>query len=719
MITTGLTTPGKVREHLPFITAPPTYDNDHLTRLLLRGTQTDSIRAGLKLTPLLVEETTDPPDSVYKSGHQAESIEGGQDDAGEASQERSSETRRENQSRFILRLTGLGESSVEDVEDDSEEATRETLSQTRKEPQSRDYLRLARRRDSKRYVHDPKEIQQENAHGSRRAPGLAHGRNSMSAINVEDDNEEEGASEGSPRGIPDERANIKGREQNELEERGSSDSSTETDSNSETAAKTDSTEDGTRVKEQKGASKNFSTAMPRGESHKSSVKTDLKSEENGENDGGDGGTSERSSVGGSDKRRKLKVKAKEDQSRHFSTTSSQVNSLKYSIETDRNSGKIRGNDGGEDSERSSGGGLDERRKPRIKEKEGPKKHILSALSQQENFHPADNSIGSDRKADKVGKNENVEGRTRGVSSGSGSDERKKLRMKAQEGSSRHLSKAISQEDSLKPVGPSTETDRNEKDYGQSSIDEGSTREGPSRGGHGTDKSSSRGRSRMITHEGSSRNASTVIPRERERHGRNRTNSFVNIDRHSETTDENDDENDYGDSGEGSSGSGGSEPKGPLRHVSASIPQGDNLNPLDSSKESDSTSEKIVENYNGEDGNGEGPFQGGTEEPPSRWKSRPTTQEGPSAVHGTSVVQHTSTTVPPDTQTASTEIRWSVHHQQGLIETNRFKKKKKLGKEEDEDVDEEEEHVSPSTVAAIVAGLLAAAMVLLVIGTFCW
>lgn len=783
MIATGLTA-GKVREHLPFITAPPTYDGDHLNRFPLRGTKTDSTRSGFKLTPLLVEKTTDPPDSVYESGHQAESIKGGQDVAEEASQERSSKTRREIQSRFNLRLTGLGKSSVEDDKDGAEGATQETFSQTRKEPQPRDNLRLARLRESKRHVHDPKEIQQEDTNGS---PRSAHGRNRMPETIVEDDNEEDGASEGSSSDSPEGRVNIRGREQNMSEEHGSSDSSTETDSNSETVTKTDSNEDGTsrqrspggdsdelrkpREKVQKEASRNFLTAMSLGDSLNSSVETDLNSEKNGENYGGEHGTSERASGGGLDGRRKLRVKAekgssrdlstamspenslnystetdrnldetgendggedginerssgggldehrkprtkaKGESSRHLSTTMSQEDSLKSSTETNRKSEKIGESDGGEDgtNERSSGGGLDGRRKPGVKAKEGPSRHFSSPLPQEDNFHPEDSSIGSDRKGAKIGKNENVEKRTREGSSGSGSDERRKLGMKAQEGSSRHFSTAMSQEDSLKPVGPSIEADRNEKAYGQSSIDEDNTRESTSRGGHGTDKSSSRGRSRMITHEGSSRNPSAVIPRE---HSRNRTDSFINTDRHSQTADENDDEEGSG-SGEVSSGSG-SEPVGPSRHVSTSASHGDSLNPPDSSNESDSNSEKIGENYNGEDGTGKG-----ADEPPSRGSSRLTTLEGPSAVHGTSTVQHTSTTVRPDMQTASTEIRWSIHHQGELIETNRFKKKKKLGTEQDGGEDEDEEHVSPNTVAAIVVGLLAASMMLLAIGTSLW
>ena len=724
LIATGLTT-GKVREHLPFITAQPTYDGDHLNRFPLRGTKTDSARSGFKLTPLYVEETTDPLDSVYESDHQAEAIEGGQDVAEEASPERSSKTRREIQSRFNLRLTGQGKSSVEDDKDGVEGATQETFSQTRKEPQSRDYIRLARLRESKRHVHDPKEIQQEDTHGS---PRSAHGRNRMPETIVDDDNEEDGASEESSRGSPEERANIRGREQNKSEEHGPSDSSTETDSNSETVAKTESNEDGTsrqrspgggsdelrkpRVKVQKEASRNFVTAMSQGDSLDSSVETDLNSEKNGKD-----GTNKRSSGGGVGERRKPRIKAKEGSSRHLSTAMSQEDSLKSSTETDRNSEKTGESDSGEDgtNERSSGGFKDERSKPRVKAKEGPSRHFSSSLSQEDNFHPEHSSVGSDRKAEKIGKNENVEERTREGSSGGGLDERRKLGMKVQEGSSRHFSTAMSQEESLKPVGPSIATDRNEKAYGQSSIDEENTRESISRGGHGTEKSSSRGRSRMVTHEGSSRNASTVIPRER--HGRNRTDSFVNIHRHSQTADENDDEGGSG-SGEGSSGSG-SEPVGPSRYVSTSVRHEDSLNPTDSSNESDSNSEKIGENYSGENGTGKGSFQGGTDEPPSRGRSRLTTQEGPSAVHGTSTVQHTSTTVRPDMQTASTEIRWSIHHQGELLETNRFKKKKKLGTEEDGGEDEDEKHVSPNTAAAIVMGLLAASMVLLAIGTLLW
>ena len=768
MIATGLTT-GKVREHLPFIPAPPTYDADHLNRFPLRGTKTDSTRSGFKLTPLLVEKTTDPPDSVYESGHQGESIEGGQDVAEEASQERSSKTRREIQSRFNLRLTGLGKSSVEDDKDGAEGATQQTFSQTRKEPQSRDNLRLARLRESKRHVHDPKEIQQEDTNGS---PRSAHGRNRMPETIVEDDNEEDGASKGSSSGSPEGRMNMRGREQNMSEEHGSSDSSTETDSNSETVTKTDSNEDGTsrqrspggdsdelrkpREKVQKEASRNFLTAMSQGDSLNSSVETDLNSEKNGENYGGEHGTSERSSGGGLDERRKLRVKAEKGSSRHLSTAMSQENSLKYSTETDRNLDETDENDGGEydinkrssgggldehrkprvkakeessrhlsttmlqqdsvksstetdrnsektgesdgaedgTNERSFGGGLDGRRKPRVKAKEGPSRHFSSSLPQEDNFHP---------------ENSSVEKRTREGYSRSGSDERRKLGMKAQEGSTRHLSTAMSQEDSLKPVGPSIAADRNEKAYGQSSIDEDNTRESTSRGGYGTDKSSSRGRSRIIIHEGSSRNASTAIPRE---HSRNRTDSFINTDRHSLTADENDDEEGSG-SGEGSSGSG-SEHVGPSRHVSTSASHGGSLNPSDSSNESDSNSEKIGENYSGEDGTGKG-----ADEPPSRGRSRLTTLEGPSAVHGTSTVQHTSTTVRPDMQTASTEIRWSIHHQGELIETNRFKKKKKLGTEENGGEDEDEEHVSPNTVAAIVMGLLAASMVLLAIATLLW
>ena len=723
MIATGLTT-GKVREHLPFSTAPPTYDGDHLNRFPLRGTKTDSSRSGFKLTSLLEEETTDPLDSVYESGHQAEFIGGGQDVAEEASQERSSKTRREIQSRFNLRFTGLGKSFVEDDKDGVEGATQETFSQTRKEPQSRDYLRLARLRESKRHVHDPKEIQQDT-HGS---PRSAHGRNRMPETIVDDDNEEDGASEESFRGSPEGRANIRGREENKSKEHGPSDSSTETDSNSETVAKTESNEDGTsrqrspgggsdelrkpRVKVQKEASRHFVTAMSQGDSLNSSVETDLNSEKNGVD-----GTNERSSGGGLDERRKPRVKAKEGSSRHLSTAMSQEDSLKSSTETDRNSEKTGESDGGEDgtNERSSGGFKDERSKPRVTAKEGSSRHFSSSLSQEDNFHPEDSSVGSDRKAEKIGKNENVEERTREGSSGSGSDKRRKLGMKAQEGSSRQFSTAMSQEDSLKPVGPSVATDRNEKAYGQSSIDEDYTRETISRDVHGTDKSSSRGRSRMVAHEGSPRNASTVIPREG--HGRNRTDSFVNIHRHSQTADENDDEGGSG-SGEGSSESG-SEPVGPSRYVSTSVRHEDSLNPTDSSNESDSNLEKIGENYSGENGTGKGSFQGGTDEPPSRGRSRLTTQEGPSAVHGTSTFQHTSTTVRPDMQTASTEIRWSIHHQGELIETNRFKKKKKLGAEEDEGVDEDEEHVSPNTAAAIVMGLLAALMVLLAIGTLLW
>lgn len=123
----------------------------------MRGTQTASTRVALKLTPLPLVENVDPSDSVYGSGHQAESIQD-EDIAEEAANERSSETDEEREPHDDLTLTiqtgsepdhrsGHQEESIQDG-GIAEEAAKKRFSKTKMGPEPHGNLRFTRRAGS-------------------------------------------------------------------------------------------------------------------------------------------------------------------------------------------------------------------------------------------------------------------------------------------------------------------------------------------------------------------------------------------------------------------------------------------------------------------------------------------------------------------------------------------------------------------------------------------